>query len=272
METNDVKTKYEVPDSLVLPGMSQEVRRGVAVLTHEDVVIRRTAQFQDKPYRSCGDVSLLTMADFVAFVTERKECSPVVYVSQNYVEACFNDDGWRDDLCRFCLSFTPEWEMWKKYSDVLMSQAVFCDFLEDHQKEIVNPKGSELLELVANFRQLMRVDYESSYRGAGGQIMLGYRERKEGAGGRDMALPGEFLMHLPVIKGAEQMTTYEVKARLRARVNEESKKLGLQYVLVRPDVPEDNAIKDIVEYLRTALPGAKVFAGKLGTKPMSILT
>lgn len=67
------------------------------------------------------------------------------------------------------------------------------------------------------------------------------------------------------------MTTYEVKARLRVRVDEESKKLGLQYVLVRPDVPEDNAIKDIVEYLRTALPESKVFAGKLGTKPMSIL-
>lgn len=268
-----MQARYDVPEELVMPGMSVPVRKDVAVLSHENCKVFRVSQFADKPYRSCGAVSLLTLEDFKAFVQGRSDVpGPSVFVTRQDVVAYFNMDGWRDDTASFALERTPEWKSWKEGDGRSMRQDAFCDFLEDHQKEIVSPRGAELLEMVANFRQLTRVEYGSSYRGADGQVMLEYKERKEGAGGRELALPAEFVLHLPVIRGAEEMTTYELRARLRVRVDEDSKRLTLQYQLVRPDIPEDNAVTDIVEHLRGALPEADVFAGSITKVPMTILS
>ncbi len=267
-----VNARYDVPDELMLPGMSQTVRKDVAILTHDNCRTLNIAKFADKPYRTCGTVRLLTLDDFKLFVQDRQGVpAPWVFVDKECVRAVFNMDGWQDDEACFQVFCTPEWTAWTEKDQKAMGQEAFCDFLEDHLKEIVCPSGSELLEMVANFRQMTRVEYGSSYRGSDGQIMLEYKERKEGAGGKDMALPAEFVLHLPVIKGAEEMTTYEVKARLRVRVDSDTHRLTLQYMLVRPDIPQDNAIADIVQHLREALPESRVFAGKVYSKPKEVL-
>ncbi len=261
--------RYEVLEELVLPGMSQTVREDVAILTHDNCRTLNIAKFADKPYRMCGTVRLLTLDDFKLFIQDRQEVpAPWVFVDKACVRAVFNMDGWQDDEACFQVFCTPEWSAWTDKDQKAMGQEAFCDFLEDHLKEIVCPSGSELLEMVANFRQMTRVEYGSSYRGSDGQIML---ERKEGAGGKDMALPADFVLHLPVIKGAEEMTTCEVRARLRVRVDCDTHRLTLQYMLVRPDIPQDNAIADIVQHLREALPGSRVFAGKVYSKPKEVL-
>lgn len=265
-----VNARYELPAELMLPGVSKEVRRDVAMVVHDCCHVENVARYADKPYRQAGAVSFLKLEDFQRGV-DGKNCNAVVFVSRREVKAVFNMDGWQDDTARFPLEYTPEWDAWDGNDGDWFKQEAFCDFLEDHLKEIVEPCGSELLELVSNFRQMTRVEYGSSYRGSDGQIMLEYKERKEGAGGRDMALPAEFVLHLPVIKGAEAMTTYEVKARLRVRVDESTHKLALQYKLVRPDVPKDNAISDLVEHLRKALPGCSVFAGQMDETPARFL-
>ena len=141
-----------------------------------------------------------------------------------------------------------------------MRQAEFCDFLEDNAGVIVEPCGADLLQLVADFRMLQRVEFGASYRGADGQECVSYTEKNSGVG-RDLALPAEFKLHLPVLKGAEAMTTYEVVAKLRCRVDKESHKLSLQYRLVRPDVPVDNAVADVAGWLREQLPGVEVYVG-----------
>lgn len=265
-----VNARYEVPDELMLPGMSKEVRPEVALVVHDDCHVANVARYADAPYRKAGTVKLLTLGDFKK-VVEGQCCPSVVFVSRDNVVAVFNMDGWQDDTARFPLAYTPEWTDWNGMNGCNFKQDAFCDFLEDHMKEIVQPCGAELLEMVANFRQMTRVEYGSSYRGSDGQIMLEYKENKQGAGGRDMALPAEFVLHLPVIKGAEAITTYEVKARLRVRVDNETHKLSLQYRLVRPDVPQDNAISDMVEHLRKELPLSHVYAGQIETAPAKIL-
>ena len=262
-----VQARYDVPGAMMLPGMSKEVRPEVALVVHDDCHV---ARYADAPYRKAGTVKLLTLGDFKK-VVEGQCCPSVVFVSRDNVVAVFNMDGWQDDTARFPLAYTPEWTDWTGMNGYNFKQDAFCDFLEDHMKEIVQPCGAELLEMVANFRQMTRVEYGSSYRGSDGQIMLEYKENKQGAGGRDMALPAEFVLHLPVIKGAEGITIYEVKARLRVRVDNETHKLSLQYRLVRPDVPQDNAISDMVEHLRKALPLSHVYAGQIETTPAKIL-
>lgn len=268
-----VQARYDVPGAMMLPGMSKEVRPEVALLVHDDCHVANVARFADAPYRCCGTVKLLTLEDFKRFVSSRVSgaSAPMIFVYRQAVRAVFNMDGWQDDVAVFPIEYTPEWLAWTGKDERTMKQDEFCDFLEDHLKEIVQPCGSELLEMVANFRQMTRVEYGSSYRGADGQIVLEYKEDKQGAGGRDMALPSEFVLHIPVIRGAEKMTIYEVHARLRVRVDKDTHKLTLQYILVRPDVPQDNAISDMVAHLRGAMPGIEVFAGLVDETPDRIL-
>ena len=271
-EAGAVETRCELGNSVVYPGFSKVVREGVSMVVHEDCRVKNVSMFADYPYRRAGRVKLLTLADFKAYVVARSQVlAPTVFVDERTVCAVHNMEGWQDDCTEFKLERTPEWTEWNAQSGRWMSQESFCDFLEDHLGNVVAPCGAELLELVANFRQMTRVEYGSSYRGSDGQIMLEYKERKEGAGGRDMALPAEFMLHLPVVKGAEAMTTYELKARLRVRVQEDHK-LALQYTLVRPDIPADNAISDIVEHLREALTDAAVYAGLIPVTCMDKLS
>ena len=270
---NAVNVRCQLGEATVLPGFAKELVPGVADVVHDSCHVENIAQYANAPYRKAGLVNMLTMDNFVEMVRSRKTGQTSIFVNRGEARAIHNMDGWQDDATVFQLQFTPEWKGWKERNEATLGQENFCDFLEDHLKEIVKPCGAELLEMVANFRQMTRVEYGSSYRRSDGQIGLEYKERKEGAGGRDMALPSEFLMHLPVVRGAEALTTYEVKARLRVRVHKELHQLMLSYQLVRPDIPEDNAITDIVQHLQQAVgDDVPVFAGNVARTTLEAIS
>ena len=58
---------------------------------------------------------------------------------------------------------------------------------------------------------------------------------------------------------------------MSVRVDNETHKLSLQYKLVRPDIPADNAITDMVAHLREAMPGTAVYAGMISNTPGDII-
>ncbi len=276
--------------NLLTPGMTMEVVPGRAAVVHEDCHVRDIARYADVPYRRAGMVELLMLPTFVDYVQARGGFPvvfvddvqahgglppvvvglPVVFVSHTMAAAVFNAEGWCDDRAEFLFRTTPEWCAWRGKNEVWMSQEAFCDFLEDQEKVIKEPCGVDLLELVANFRQRCSVEFSRSYRGADGQTCVSYQEQKTGAN-RELALPKEFVLHLPVIKGAEAMTTYELRARLKVRVDKEEKSLKLRYEMIRPDVPEDNAVRDVAEHLRAKLPGVPVYEGELRKSPFDVL-
>lgn len=259
-----VKMQGEMSRNLLTPGMTYEVVPGRAAVVHEDCRVRDIARYADLPYRHAGLVELLRLETFVEYVGQRLETwgRKVVYVCRDYARAVFNDGAWGDDLADFCLKVTPEWGAWYGKDRCWLSQEDFCDFLEDQQGVIKVPTGVELLDLVANFRQKSTAEFSRSYRGSDGQLCVNYQEKSTGAN-RDLALPGEFVLHLPVIKGAERMTTYEVRARLKVRVDKEKHTLALRYELIRPDVPLDNAVRDVAEFLRGQLVGVLVYEGRV---------
>lgn len=261
-----VRVEGAVGENVLTPGLAREVVPGRAVVVHEDCRVVNTAVFADTPFRRAGSVTLGTLQDFVAYVKARMTPAVRVFVGKHFVRAVFNADSWWDDVADFDVECTQEWRRWNGGSEKWSSQPDFCDFLEDEARVIVEPCGADLLQLVTDFRMLQKVEFGASYRGADGQMCVSYTEKNSGVG-RDLALPGEFKLHLPVLKGAEKMTTYEVVARLRTRVDKESHKLSLQYRLVRPDVPMDNAVADVAGWLREQLPGGEVYVGKLDKSP-----
>lgn len=243
-----VMMKGGMSDNLLTPGMTAAVVPNRAVVVHEDCEVKDISRYADTPYRHAGCVRLLRLDTFVSYVKKNTAggVSPVVFVSDVEAKAVFNASGWGDDVAEFDLYKSNEWQVWMRHNCSWMSQEEFCDFLEDQQAVIKVPTGVELLDLVSNFRQKQQVEFGRSYRGADGQVCVSYQEKTTGAT-RDMALPAEFKLHLPVIKGAENMTTYEVRARLKVRVDKENHKLALRYELIRPDVPVDNAVRDIAD-------------------------
>ena len=257
-----VRVEGAVGENVLTPGLVREVVPGRAVVVHEDCRVASTWQFADVPYRRAGSVVLGTLTDFVGYVKARMSAGTRVFVCRDYARAVFNADSWGDDVADFEVAHTVEWSNWMGRHERWMSQSEFCDFLEDNAGVVVAPCGADLLQLVTDFRMLQRVEFGASYRGADGQECVSYTEKNSGVG-KDFALPAEFKLHVPVLKGAEAMTMYEVVAKLRCRVDKESHKLSLQYRLVRPDVPVDNAVADVAGYLREQLPGVEVYVGKL---------
>lgn len=257
-----VRVEGAVAENVLTPGLVREVVPGRAVVAHEDCRLVKTLHLADVPFRRAGLVSLGTLEDFVGYVKARLTPDTRIFVGKAFARAVFNAAGWGDDVADFDVGHTVEWANWTGRHEGWMRQAEFCDFLEDNAGVIVEPCGADLLQLVADFRMLQRVEFGASYRGADGQECVSYTEKNSGVG-KDFALPAEFKLHLPVVKGAEAMTMYEVVAKLRCRVDKESHKLSLQYRLVRPDVPVDNAVADVAGWLREQLPGVEVYVGKV---------
>lgn len=273
----DMIGRVDMGDEVYQAGLTHEVVPGRVVAVHDECELKSIAAHQDAPYRNTGEVLLLTLDQLVEYTKDRlaadstsTERTLCVFVNDNRVIATFNyyreggSLGWGDDKAAYELDRTPEWNVWTKMGGKVMSQAEFCEFAEDNLKDIVQPSGADMLQMVSDFRQRTQVEYGSSYRTSDGQQSLTYQETKTGAN-KEMALPAEMLLHLPVIRGAESITTYEVKARLYVRVDKESHKLIFAYKLVRPDIPEQNAVHDVAEALRGAMSGVKVYEGGVKT-------
>ena len=269
MDKTNIEMSGDMSGNLLTPGMTKEMVPGRAAVKHEDCHVFDLARYADKPYRAAGDVELLMLPTFVDYVQSRN-IAGLVFVDKSKAQAVFNADGWGDDVAKFQFEYTPEWSGWSRRDRCWMSQEEFCDFLEEQERVIKEPCGVELLDLVANFRQRSSVEFSRSYRGADGQTCVSYQEKNTGAS-RDLALPSVFVLHLPVVKGAEDMTTYEVKARLKVRIDKEEKSLKLRYELVRPDKPEDNSVRDVADYLREKLPGCDVYEGAVRRTPYDVL-
>lgn len=270
------RVQIEIPTEATLPAYAKEVVKDRVAVIHEDTkivsLVEYTEAMKERPFRSAGAVKLLSLTQFVNFV-KYMGGKPPVFVTDSSAGAVFNfrdengERGWGDDTAEYRLLRTPEWNAWNRASDSNMGQSEFCDFLEDNMGDVVIPNGADLLALISDFRQLTKVEYGSAYRTQDGQVQLEYKEEKTNTS-REMQLPAEFTLQLPVVQGAEDITTYQIKARLKYRVDKDSHKLIFRFTLIRPDIPERNARQDVTERLRELLgEHADVFEGLVEYMP-----
>jgi uncharacterized protein YfdQ (DUF2303 family) len=150
-----------------------------------------------------------------------------------------------------------EWKRWTGANARNMNQTDFARFLEDNLVDIVDPKGTEILEIATSLEAKSAVDFASGVRLNNGQQKLVYQETIEARAGEkgDLSIPEKFTLGLAPFQGGEK---YKIEARLRYRIG--SGKLTLYYELNRPHAIIEDACKGIVSTINEKT-GINPFAG-----------
>lgn len=246
-----------------------------AVVLHGDNTVAAPASYRmydlrmlaAAPTRRAERVQLSTLGSFTEYVKRRNRPDETcVFVGDKCVQAVFDfcktegRPAWQTDVALFCMEHSTEWKAWRAFDRKFMSQRAFLEFLEDNLDSIAEPNGTEFYALAEQFRAMKSVEYMSGYRASSGETRLVYNETLKGAQ-RELALPASILLQVPVICGAEKVTTYNIKARIKFQIDNETHKLGLCYELVRPDIPEQNAVRDFETHFKQQ--GVEVYVGEL---------
>jgi len=184
--------------------------------------------------------------------------------------------GWARHKAEYKLEFTPEWLAWTGISGRAIAQQAFAEFVEENLPDIVEPDAATVLEVVRNLSGNRKVKFGSSRNLANGDVALQWIEETDAGAGpnQETKVPSELKLRLPVFRGAEKCTTYEVKAFLRYRIKDGT--LSFELKLHRPERALDGAFEDVVAELMSAiearaLPNLPVYRAAVAKSPAEVL-
>lgn len=231
------------------------------VVVPDGAQVESLEHLADNPYRIRGVATLDSAADLVAYANRHKMRTTVVYAQQarHRVVVVLNDDadaenpGWRDHRAVYECPLDRDWQAWAERNRKEMDQRAFADHLESLLPTIAEPPGADLVELVQRFEAKLEVTYTSGQRLDDGTVQLEYQETIEGRGDAqrgNLLLPPRLTIAVPVYRGQEPVT---LLARIRYRIQPESRELRLQYVLDRPEEHLDAAFEAVVAEVRDGL-------------------
>lgn len=219
-------------------------------------VIESLEKYKDRPTRKRGRVRLDTVNAFCRFVNKHKVAQETeVFVVGNNTTATFTAvfnyhrdtgqaAGWGDFRAEFTPVPTEEWKRWSEKNKQTMTQEQFALFLEDNLANVVNPAGSELLEIAKKIEAKHEASFGSGIRLENGNVQLLYTETTEARAGEKgtLEIPSMITLGMRLFEGGE---AYRLEARFRYRLT--SGKLVLWYELANPHLVLQDAIKTIKE-------------------------
>jgi uncharacterized protein YfdQ (DUF2303 family) len=150
-----------------------------------------------------------------------------------------------------------EWKRWTGANARPFNQTEFARFLEDNLIDIIDPQGSDILEIATSLEAKQSVDFASGVRLQNGAQKLAYQETIEAKAGEkgDITIPEKFTLGIAPFQNGEK---WKLDARFRYRIN--SGKLTLSYELHRPHIIIEDACKGVVASIKDKT-GIEPFVG-----------
>lgn len=188
-------------------------------------------QWAGKPDRKKGWFHFDEVNSFIRYFNEHKTDSSRIFAKITDTGAKFYgilnfhgaESSFNDHICAVALRPTHEWTEWVLNANRHMPQAAFAAFLEDNSDWFIEPRGADLLELIADLEGKAHVDITQAVKLQTGAINLKFTETIElKAGGSssqsgDITVPKEFTVEITPFEGTRHQT---MKARLRFRIQE----------------------------------------------------
>lgn len=181
------------------------------------------------PREKRGGRSFTSADSFIAYVNRQKTDATVVYAAESGVLTAIIDDhqaasepdskaGWGRHVAKLERPLTLAWKAWRERSGKPMSQEGFAEFLETRMRDIGEPDGATLFELVRFFQASKSISFKSSRRLDNGEVQFTYDEEVSGGSVRagETSVPTTFVVALSRYRDDEP-APFEV--RLRWRLN-----------------------------------------------------
>ena len=241
----------------------------VDTITHKLVSMEA---LQNEPSRKRVAVQCFDAASFNAYVLEQKTAQTRIFAKLDgeplkvIVIAAIDYHGteptrasWVTHTVTINPSLSDEWKAWMANNNKALPQVDFAEFLEDHQRDVADPDGATLLELVSTLEATREVQVRSSIRLENGDVGFKMDETTRAQAGvsGEMSMPGTMRLDIPVFDGGNAIS---VDARLRHRLDPVTGKLSFRYLLDRPR----DIVRAAAEELITAIEagtGVPVFRG-----------
>lgn len=225
-------------------------------LVFHNGTIKNMEAYGDQPRRKRAQVDLYEAKSFIDYVkmfaipyrtlisgnADEKGgafAAIIDYHASNSEVATNNVAGWGEHVVRLNLVTTPEWKRWVAKNEQMMTQADFCEFIEDNMLDIVEPAGADMLEMAQLISGTKGVVFKSGKNLKNGAIDFAYTEEIAAASRRDgsMQIPSSFTLELTPFVGAMGV---KITVRLRFHISS-SGQLSFKYLLNRPEKVIENA-------------------------------
>ncbi len=154
--------------------------------------------------------------------------------------------------------YSDEWARWETLERKPMKQAEWAEMIEENRKDIRDPDGASLLELIRKFKASKVQSYEAVAYQNDGSMAISWQDKTTGVPGV-IPVPEQIVLGIPVFyKGSP----YRVDVFMRYRLSEGVLLFNIKRD--RPDIIEDAAFTEITSNIaaKTDIP---IYLGKVGT-------
>lgn len=203
-----------------------------------------------------GKYTFTRQSSFIDYVNEHKSVGTRVYVPSALSflavinHASHGDPQWNNHTAELQLKQTAEWVTWKGANQRSMNQRDFAQFIEDNMKDVVNPVGAALLDLLRTIKltQTLEIGGEVNERGDLTSQMFDIKAKNSAGAKMDVELPGNFTIAIAPYEDGAVLT---IDCRLRFKID--PPKMTFSYEIRHIDKIEREAVDKIAANIKQAV-------------------
>lgn len=221
----------------------------------------------ERPRRKTGTVVVRDVSSFALYYGRHSDDNTEVYadLDNGVITAVLNahegtgQPRWEDHRLQLRLQHTEQWLRWTSKDRNLLPQVQFAEFLEDNLIDIATEPvpAATMLQVASTFQALTKGTFSSKADLTSGSRQLLFEETTEATstGKQQVPVPEKFAVNLAPFDDVDR---YRIEARLRYRI--EGAQLKLCFVLDRPEDKLRDAVKQVVDKVKTET-GAVIMRG-----------